>query len=100
MLKDYMDKKSEILEALHDTAMELLLTEETGKSRLIEYTKHDVIAASLVFMHILSNIAAHRYSRNGVFDLAAVELEMKEFHTDIKEIVNEMTGVDLDKKNG
>ena len=94
--RDLINLKSEILEPLHDVANELTEVDKRGKAHLIEYTELDVIAAAVVFTHIMANKKAHHYvDIAGVKDLDRISKEMTEYGTRIRNIVKEMTGIDL-----
>ena len=100
---DLINLKSEILEPLHHVAEEVSEIDEKRKSHLIEYTELDVIAAAVVFTHVMANRKAHHYVRiAGAKDLDRVEQEMRDYGKRIKELVKEMSNVDLDRgaKNG
>lgn len=94
----YQINKSEILEPLHRLANELAEVDNKGKAHLIEYTKLDVIAAAMVFTHIMANKKAHQYVQlSGVKDLDTVTLEMEDYGKRIRQLVLDMTSVDLGK---
>lgn len=59
-------EESEILEPLHTCLRELLARDEAKKTHLIEYTDADVIAAHLMYTHIMGNRLAHRFGREKV----------------------------------
>lgn len=93
---DLINLKSEILEPLHVVAQELSEVDARGRGHLIEYTKLDVLAATIVFTHILANKKAHGYVKiRGAKDLETVSKEMEEYGNRIKNIVYDMTGMDL-----
>ena len=94
--KDIINLRSEILEPLHAVANELTEVDRRGKAHLIEYTELDVIAATVVFTHIMANKKAHHYADiAGSKDLERISKEMTEYGVRIRTIVQEMTGVDL-----
>ena len=96
--EDLINLKSEILEPLHNVAEEVSELDARKKSHLIEYTDLDVIAAAVVFTHIMANRKAHQYVRiAGPKDLDRVADEMSAYGKRIKDIVNEMSNVDLDR---
>lgn len=98
--KDLINKKSEILEPLHDVAAELVEVDKRGKAHTIEYTDLDVAAASVTFIQIVANRKAHDYFRQGAkgnVDIKRVKSEMESYGEQIKKLVYDMTGVDLGK---
>ncbi len=101
--KDLINLKSEILEPLHVVAEEVSEVDRRGKAHLIEYTELDVIAATVVFTHVLANKKAHQYVQiTNVEEFNRIVKEMHDYGTRIRELVKEMSGVELDenKKKG
>ncbi len=96
--KDLINLKSEILEPLHNVASELSEVDRRGKAHLIEYTELDVIAATAVFTHILANKKAHQYAEiTNIGDFNRIVKEMHNYGTRIRELVKEMSGVEIDE---
>lgn len=94
-----INKKSEILEQLHNVAEELINLDSENKSYIIEYTRLDVIAAVSVFIHILSNKKAHQYYKmQKPIDMSLVRKEMESYGESISAIVKEMSNIDLNEK--
>lgn len=101
--RETINQKSEILEPLHDVALELSKVDSENKSHLIEYTKLDIIAAAIVFSHILANKKAHIYQKTATMsDMQKITDQMEEYGERIRALVYEMTEIDLreGKKNG
>ena len=95
---ELINLKSEILELLHSVAEEVSELDAKKKSHLLEYTELDVIAAAVVFTHVMANRKAHQYVRiAGPKDLDRAADEMSSYGKRIKDLVNEMTNVDLDR---
>lgn len=95
---DLINQRSEILEPLHSVARELADLDSRGKAHLIEYTKLDVIAAAMVFTHIMANKKAHQYVQAlNVKDVDTVTKEMEDYGKRIRQLVLDMTAVDLGK---
>lgn len=96
--KDLINPKSEILEPLHGVAEELSEVDRRGKAHLIEYTELDVIAATIVFTHILANKKAHQYVEiTNAERFNQIVEEMKDYGNRIRILVKEMSGVELDE---
>lgn len=95
---DLINQRSETLEPLHSVARELADLDNRGKAHLIEYTKLDVIAAAMVFTHIMANKKAHQYVQAlNVKDVDTVTKEMEDYGKRIRQLVLDMTAVDLGK---
>lgn len=100
---ELINLKTEMLEPLYVVAEELTELDEQGKAHRLEFTNMDVIAASVVFLQVLANRKAHFYLKEAVStpeetDLEKVKVEMTRYGERIKELVKEMTGVNLDEK--
>lgn len=98
-LKYQANAISEILEPLHMVADELSQVAEDEKNHTIEYTDLDVIAAAVVFTHVLSNRKAHNYAKTtDTTDFDQIYSEMSEYGARIGAIVKDMSNIDLNKK--
>jgi hypothetical protein len=87
-------EESEILEPIHACLRELLERDRLGKGHLMEYTDHDVVAATLVFSHILGNRLAHKLTRENVNLDYSKELATG-FGISIINLAKMMSGVDV-----
>jgi hypothetical protein len=85
---------SEILEPLHACLRELLESDRRGKTHLIEYTDKDVIAASLVYSHILGNRLVHHLTKEKA-SLERTKLLGNSYGEAIQKLTKGMSGVDL-----
>lgn len=91
--KGNMLEKSEILEPLHTCLKEVLDKEKAGGLN-IEYTDEDVIAATLMFSHVLGNRMIHLYTD----ERASIGLSQHlaaTFGEQIQIITKQMTKVDI-----
>ena len=96
--KDLIDLKTEMLEPLHNVAVEVSDIDRRGKAHLLEYTELDVVAAAVVFTHIMANKKAHsQVEITNVKDFEKVVGEMRDYGIRIRQLVKEMTGVDLNE---
>lgn len=87
-------EESEILEPLHSCLRELLERDRKGKGHLIEYTDNDVVAATLMYSHILSNRLAHKLNRENSSLKLSQELATS-FGISIVNLTKTMSGVDI-----
>lgn len=86
------------MEPLHDVASELSEVDRRGKAHLIEYTESDVIAATIVFTHILANKKAHQYAEiTNVEGFNRIVKEMHDYGARIRALVKEMSGVEVNE---
>lgn len=88
--------RSEILEPLHACLRELLERDKQGSSQAVKYTDNDVVAATLLFAHILGNRLVHRLSDEKVGISMAGELG-KHYAALINEVTLGMSTVDTSK---
>ena len=86
--------QSEILEPLHRLARELIDVDARSKSHLLEYTDDDVMAAVLVFGHILINRKAHALERDGISEEEGAKV-MERYGEKIHDLTLGMTGVNI-----
>ena len=84
--------KSEILEPLHALAYELIDVDARQKGFLIEYTEDDIMAAAIVFNHIIQNKRIHIESRTNIKLSDAIE-NSKHFGQELHEFILKNTGV-------
>lgn len=93
-----LNLKSEILEPIHDVALELSEIDKLNNVHQIKYTELDVIAATVVFIHVLANQKAHYYvNKDETTDSEIITEEMQEYGKRIYNIVEDMTGIDVTK---
>lgn len=86
------------MEPLHNVASELSEVDRRGKAHLYEYTELDVIAATLVFTHILANKKAHQYVEvASEDDLDSIIQEMHNYGARIRKLVKDMSGIEIDE---
>lgn len=55
-------EESEILEPIHACLRELIEWDKAKKTHLIRYTDHDIVAITLLYVHILGNRIIHTLS--------------------------------------
>ena len=87
-------EESEILEPVHKCLRELLDLEKKGKSQNYEYTDHDIVAATLLYSHILGNRLIHRLTD----ERASIGLSKhlgKTYGEAIQLLTKQMTNVDI-----
>lgn len=85
---------SEILEPLHACLGELLESDRQGKSHLIEYTNKDIVAATLIYAHVLGNRLTHNMMR----EKASLELSQhlaSTYGNMIHNLTKSMAGVEI-----
>lgn len=85
--------ESEILEPLHTCLRELLERDRTGSSLDIKYTDDDVVAATLMYAHILGNRLIHNLTEEKAGIALAQELT-KHYSVLINEVTLGMSKVD------
>lgn len=87
-------EESEILEPIHTCLRELLELERKGKSQNYEFTDHDIVAATLLYSHILGNRLIH----NLTDERASIGLSKhlgSTYGDAIQVLTKQMTGVDI-----
>lgn len=87
-------EESEILEPMHACLRELMEYDLKGKSHLLKFTDHDIIAITLLYSTILGN----RFAHNLVADKASQKVTAEISHNYAKAIQNltlGMTRVDV-----
>lgn len=86
------------MEPLHVCLRELLERDHQGKSHLIEYTDADVVAAALMFSHVLGNRLIHNLTREKV-SLGMSQHLATTYGGMIQHLTKSMTGVDVNVFN-
>lgn len=98
-MDEILNKRSEILEPVHHVAEEIADMQERDIVHSIEYTKLDVIAATIVFSHVLANIKANQYIKDNEGKATAqMKQDMFNYGAQIHKIVKDMTGIDLKER--
>ena len=87
-------EESEILEPLHNCLRELLARDEAKKNHLIEYTDADVIAAHLMYTHIMANRFAHRSGRERL-PMETVQFIAQNYAAQIRLTTKQMANLDI-----
>lgn len=88
--------ESEILGPLHYCVRECLDNDINSKSHHIEYTDHDVVAATLMLVHICTNRLIHDMERNQV-PLRFAAKTAGNYADLLYRQVRSMTGIDVRK---
>lgn len=86
--------QSEILEPLHNCLREVLELDTKGKGAEIVYTDNDVLAAALMFGHVLGNRLMHKLTD----EKASIGLSRHlatTYGESIAVIAKQMSGVDI-----
>ena len=84
---------TEYLEPLHHVAREVVELEATNKAFYYEYYDEDVMAAVLVFNHVLANRKIHFHNKiNKPMDQSTAELKL--YGEQLRALVEYMTGID------
>lgn len=86
-------EESEILEPLHTCLRELLELEKQGRGLNYTYTDHDVIAATLMYVTVLSNRMLHKLKDEKVSIGMATDLA-KHYNALVHEVTLGMSGID------
>lgn len=93
------NSRSEVLEPIYNTALELTRLQENKKLHLYRFTDLDIIAASIIFTEVLANRTAHAYvEKNISSEDPRILHEMEQFGERIRQIVEDMTGINLKNK--
>lgn len=87
-------KESEILEPLHTCLRELIDRDLNRKGDLIKYTDDDVVAATLLYSHILGNRLVHTLTDERVSIGMAQELA-RNYSNEIQNVTTSMSRVDV-----
>jgi len=87
-------EESEILEPLHNCLRELLARDEAKKGHLMEYTDADVIAAHLMYTHIMGNRFAHRSGRDKI-PLETTTFLAQNYAAQIRLTTKQMSSLDI-----
>lgn len=85
---------SEILEPLHNCLRECIERDDDAKGHLMIYTDADVVAATLMFSHVLGNRMAHKLT-NMKSDQASIKKMAQDSGERIRLITKHMSGVNL-----